>query len=165
MGYFPVRPISNRPQEDELLDDAGGIKTKYGRKVHAPQQFQPSSGIPFVCLGPFLTTGSTRKRRQPDETHFCQICTRSAGPEQNRLVFCDNCDTPYHQMCHDPPILDATVDSNNQWFCGSCKPPQVAEGFSQRLSGQGMSTVQVMTRMIYTDLRSGLHYNNSPKIN
>jgi hypothetical protein len=33
-------------QEDELIDETGpGIKTKYGRKVHAPQQFQPTQSI------------------------------------------------------------------------------------------------------------------------
>jgi hypothetical protein len=37
--------IFNRSKDEELEDSAPGIKTKYGRKVHAPQQFQPTQSI------------------------------------------------------------------------------------------------------------------------
>jgi hypothetical protein len=119
--------------DDDLLDDSGrGFKTKYGRKVHAPQQFQP-------------TPNTSRKRRPLDETHYCHICTRSGSPSDNKLVFCDNCDTPYHQLCHQPPVDDLTVSSNNKWFCSTCKPPQpgpLVESMGQRLMAPAMSDGQ-----------------------
>jgi len=87
----------------------------------------------------FLILATSRKRRPLDETHFCHICNRALTHSHDKIVFCDNCDTPYHQLCHQPPVSDATVNSNNKWFCSSCKPPPMVESFTQRLVGQGLS--------------------------
>lgn len=37
------------------------------------------------------------------------------------IVFCDGCNAPYHQHCHDPPIppLIIAVESS-EWFCADC---------------------------------------------
>jgi PHD-finger len=102
----------------------------------------------FVILFNLLTIGTSRKRRQPDETHFCNICSRSISPGNNRLVFCDNCDTPYHQHCHQPPVSDETVASNNKWFCSTCKPPTALEDFNTRMIGQGMTSGQVIFNIL-----------------
>ena len=58
------------------------------------------------------------------------------------MVFCDNCDTPYHQLCHQPPVSDATIASSNKWFCSTCKP-QPIDGLNQGMSGQDLSLEQV----------------------
>jgi len=121
------------------MEETGpGIKTKFGRKVQAPQQFQPA-------------TTTSRKRRPADDTHFCHICSRAGAPGNNALVFCDMCDTPYHQRCHNPPISDATLNSGNKWYCSSCKPPlppppppsMEIESPHQRMVGQALSLHQV----------------------
>lgn len=37
------------------------------------------------------------------------------------IVFCDGCNTPYHQYCHDPPIADEVVKvEEKEWFCSEC---------------------------------------------
>jgi hypothetical protein len=108
-----------------------------------------------------LISDTSRKRRPVDETHFCNICTRSAGPGHDKLVFCDNCDTPYHQNCHQPSISDETVASNDKWFCSTCKPSTMAEPLNQRLNGHGMSVGQVALPFVASnDCRNGLHYNS-----
>src|ERR1700737_978054 len=87
---------------------------------------------PVFDLLILLILGTSRKRRLVDDTHFCNICSRSGSPSTNKLVFCDNCDTPYHQLCHQPPVSDATINSNNKWFCSTCKPPPLLDGLNQR---------------------------------
>ena len=93
----------------------------------------------------FLIEDTSRKRRLLDEPHFCQRCSRSSSQGSNKLVFCDNCDAPYHQHCHSPPVSDAAVASNIKWFCSDCKPPPVLDSLQQRLAGQILSEEQVFT--------------------
>jgi hypothetical protein len=126
-----------------MIDDGRGIKTKYGRKVHAPQQFQPTPSIPYLH-STLLIVGTSRKRRLPDETHFCHQCSRSSSQGSNKLVFCDNCDAPYHQHCHSPPVSDAAVAANIKWFCSDCKPPPLLDTLQPRLIGQMLSDEQVL---------------------
>ncbi len=39
----------------------------------------------------------------------------------NMIVFCDGCNTPYHQYCHDPPIEDEVVKvEEKEWLCVEC---------------------------------------------
>lgn len=52
------------PKDEELEESAPGIKTKYGRKVHAPQQFQPTQSI----YTPLLKTFAYRR-------HFTKTTT------------------------------------------------------------------------------------------
>ena len=78
-----------------------------------------------------------------DETHYCHICSRSGAPSQNKIIFCDSCGTPYHQLCHQPNVSEATFNSGKEWFCSSCKPPTAVEGMSPRMMGQGIPEAQV----------------------
>jgi len=53
-------------QEEDLIEESGpGIKTKYGRKVHAPQQFQPSqtSSLPDIKVSDFSDISQTETTR------------------------------------------------------------------------------------------------------
>lgn len=77
-----------------------------------------------------------------EETYFCHICSRSGSPSHNKMIFCDSCDTPYHQHCHVPPVEDSTFTTNNKWFCSTCKPP-IVETVNQRMIGQGLTVSQV----------------------
>jgi PHD-finger len=135
--------LSNRSKDEELEDSAPGIKTKYGRKVHAPQQFQPTQSIYTPLLELLLIEGTSRKRRPDSETNYCHICSRSGSPGNNKLVFCDNCDFAYHQLCHVPSVPESVIASPGKWFCSACKPPQTLETHNQRMMGHGLTQGQV----------------------
>lgn len=37
------------------------------------------------------------------------------------IVFCDGCNSGYHQYCHQPPIEKEVVQvAEKEWFCGKC---------------------------------------------
>jgi hypothetical protein len=41
------------------------------------------------------------------------------------IVYCDGCNTPYHQYCHDPPIDKEVIQiPDMEWFCKECKKSQ-----------------------------------------
>ncbi|KAK8248081.1 hypothetical protein HDK77DRAFT_217825 [Phyllosticta capitalensis] len=91
-------------------------KTKSGRNVTKPTQFTPVIPTP--------STAPRKKRvvtKQPRETSVCKICQRGHSPSCNMIVFCDGCNSGYHQYCHQPPIEKEVVQvAEKEWFCGKC---------------------------------------------
>ncbi|KAK9480187.1 hypothetical protein V1514DRAFT_326649 [Lipomyces japonicus] len=86
--------------------------TKSGRKVHKPQQFDP------------IDPNGERKRSlyHRRDLQTCKVCQRGHSLESNLIVFCDGCNDPYHQLCHDPPIGRMFIEIEEaQWFCFNCK--------------------------------------------
>ncbi|KAF2458017.1 hypothetical protein BDY21DRAFT_303220 [Lineolata rhizophorae] len=99
------------------------VKTKSGRNVNKPSVFIPP---------PFLPPGKRRKSHRRGEATACKTCQRSQSMPNNEVVVCDDCSTPYHQYCHDPPIdRDASQASEKEWLCSSCaKPTATTDGES-----------------------------------
>lgn len=60
-------------------------------------------------------------RRKAGEAAVCKNCTRGHSPLSNMIVFCDGCNTPWHQYCHNPPIGQEVIRiQEREWFCGDC---------------------------------------------
>lgn len=103
-------------------------KTKSGRNVNRPVAFVPTIPEP----SPSLKRRRSTKARV--ETALCKVCHRGTSPGNNQIVFCDGCNTPYHQYCHDPPIEKEAVQViEKEWLCGPCERSkrsavQVTEG-------------------------------------
>jgi hypothetical protein len=99
-------------------DDAINLPkvTKSGRAVHRPSQFVP------VLPSPTATSGMKRKRTKRNlENAVCKSCERGHSPNNNAIVFCDGCGTPYHQYCHTPPIEKEFIEiQEKEWLCSKC---------------------------------------------
>ncbi|PWW76922.1 hypothetical protein C7212DRAFT_357535 [Tuber magnatum] len=131
------RKASNAPIKDES-DGASseeftmeGVKTKSGRKVHRPAHFNPAQKQPSRRRGPY---------RRIHDARICKICQRGHSPQSNMIVFCDGCNTPYHQLCHDPPIDDLVIAvAEAEWFCASCSKKREERPLATGLSGQSLT--------------------------
>ncbi|KAF2865890.1 hypothetical protein BDV95DRAFT_530302 [Massariosphaeria phaeospora] len=110
-------------------------RTKSGRNVNKPVSFVPT--IPEPTPGV--------KRRRSTKTILaaqCKTCHRGTDPGNNRIVFCDVCNTAYHQYCHDPPIDDEVVNVlEKEWLCGPCERSKqaVIEGTDGLTASDGLS--------------------------
>lgn len=127
-----------RKTEDE---DEGGSDDS---EVYAPLPTQSRSGrritqvqtpAAVIDLDPVHTTaaGKTtqkggmkkvkRNYRRPGEAAVCKNCGRGHSPASNRIVFCDGCNTPWHQYCHfEAPIPAEVVEIETmEWLCGDCE--------------------------------------------
>jgi succinate--hydroxymethylglutarate CoA-transferase len=123
---------SDSAEESEAMSDLGGDSesdgseditplpsmTQSGRKVVRPTQFSPAiSEAP-----PRKRTALRKSLGRNAEAAICKRCGRGHSPASNMIVFCDGCNSPYHQMCHDPLISDEAVqDENKDWYCKDCQ--------------------------------------------
>jgi hypothetical protein len=91
------------------------------------------------------------------ENHVCKVCQRSNSPKTNQIVFCDECNTPYHQLCHFPPIDRLVVDvPDAQWFCKDCQPKRRERPLETGMSGESLSldTVSAILLLILSNIRA-----------
>jgi hypothetical protein len=109
----PTPSDAHESDDEEYQDAAVPTMTKSGRQVLKPSQFNP-------VVAP---AGGKRKhygKRTPEQA-LCKVCTRGLSPAGNQIVFCDGCNSCWHQLCHDPYIDDEFVsDESRSWFCRSC---------------------------------------------
>lgn len=123
-----------------------GIKTKSGRKVHRPAHFNPAQKQPSRRRGPY---------RRIHDSRICKICQRGHSPQSNMIVFCDGCNTPFHQLCHDPPIDDLVIAvTEAEWFCAACAKKREEKPLSTGLSGQGLTDDEKRTYLASLPLSS-----------
>lgn len=78
-------------------------------------------------------TATVRRKKAPQarastESQHCSICNQGHSPATNQIVLCDSCNTPYHQLCHDPPIPNDVLRNRNSasqsttpWYCKTCE--------------------------------------------
>ncbi|KAI9757921.1 MAG: hypothetical protein M4579_003257 [Chaenotheca gracillima] len=91
-------------------------KTKSGRRVHRPTHYDPATKTPTRRRGAY------RRNANAEITTTCRTCGRGHSPTSNMIVFCDACNTPYHQFCHEPPIGEDIVKvEEKEWLCTLCR--------------------------------------------
>ena len=60
---------------------------------------------------------SDEEEEEDDDDVACVICGGLDSEEPNEILFCDNCDAAYHQVCYEIPEVPEGV-----WYCRNCQP-------------------------------------------
>lgn len=126
---------SDSPEEsdgsasDSEAEEAAFVPTQTlsGRKVVKPAQFTPPvpQEAPAKKKGP---AHYNKKTGRNVEQALCKRCSRGNSPNTNQIVFCDQCNNGWHQLCHDPRIgNDIVKDINAPWFCSTCTAKRAAK--------------------------------------
>lgn len=102
---------------------------------------KPASNAP---IQPVKGKGGKRFSR-PGEASVCKNCSRGHSPASNMIVFCDGCNGPWHQYCHDPPISSEVVRIEEQeWFCADCMVLREEKAHVDgKVSAETLSVVEV----------------------
>ena len=94
--------------------------------------------------------GSGKKRVASRKTPggagaVCKNCGRGHSPISNAIVFCDGCNTPWHQFCHTPPIgKDIVLIEEKAWYCSDCVVMKEERSRLQgKVAGQNLSMLEV----------------------
>lgn len=138
-------PVPNIVQSDTDISTSYTplpTRTKSGRNVNKPVSFVPTLPEPSRSSKRFKTAKAMLAAS-------CCACHRSTDASGNRIVFCDICNTPYHQYCHDPPIdNEFVVVEEKEWLCGPClrSKEHVLKGTDGLIAGTGLSVNDVSSR-------------------
>ena len=160
-----------RGEDGEDFEDSDSSETftplppqsRFGRKI-----FQANSNNPVIKIDdetPAISTvaasttpvekGPARKkagfRRTPGGvTAVCKNCERGHSPASNAIVFCDGCNMPWHQYCHDPPIKDEIVlIAETEWYCSDCGVMKEARArLDGKVAGDGLSLLEVCSPIL-----------------
>ncbi|RAH73568.1 phf1/phf2 family PHD finger domain-containing protein [Aspergillus aculeatinus CBS 121060] len=132
-----IRAGDSSSDESDVAPTA--TQTKSGRQVNRPSLYVPPPSLPAAAKETSnsletsdntrgSTAATTRKRKRvqrkaKDGNITCTRCQRGHSPLTNAIVFCDECNGAWHQLCHDPPIsVEVVTVQEKEWFCGECKP-------------------------------------------
>lgn len=132
-------------------------QSRSGRRIFKASTFTPIVVDPEATAGtqapvandiPGAVEGGKKGRkryRKPGEASVCKNCGRGHSPRGNMIVFCDGCNTPWHQHCHNLPITAEVVRvEEKEWFCGDCEVLREEKvQLEGRVSAEGMSLAEV----------------------
>lgn len=138
-----IRAGDSSSDESDVAPTA--TQTKSGRQVTRPSLYVPPTTMPTASKAAVNSPNasnrmtapatSARKRRRPigkgkDINVSCVHCQRGHSPLTNVIVFCDECNGAWHQLCHDPPIDNEVVTvQEKEWRCRGCKPVPITIAF------------------------------------
>ncbi|KAF3394487.1 SWM histone demethylase complex subunit phf1 [Penicillium rolfsii] len=113
---LPDQPPAGLPTVMEKATEHDTRTSRTGRVIKPPTAFTPP---------PATVTSGKRKggSRKKEANVVCIHCNRGHSPANNAIVFCDGCNSTWHQKCHDPPINDQVIlVKDMEWHCRKCKP-------------------------------------------
>ncbi|KAI9893431.1 MAG: hypothetical protein M1814_006728 [Vezdaea aestivalis] len=127
-------------EEGEGTDNGGytalPTKSRSGRKIQRPTHFDPAKKTPSKRRGTY--------KRGP-ELGICRHCGRGAWTAGNKIVFCDGCQSAWHQFCHWPVITKEVIEEEGrEFFCKECVGGKDGDiDFEKLRKGQGMTLEEV----------------------
>lgn len=143
LGHIARKKKRKRGSDDEdSLDDTDASEefnplemTSSGRRITQAKTFSPTVidiEKPAAKRRSFNTANggaetppaikAAKKRRKAGEAAVCINCGRGHSPNSNQIVFCDGCNTPWHQFCHNRPITPSVVQiEDKEWMCFECE--------------------------------------------
>ncbi|KAL2043930.1 hypothetical protein N7G274_003450 [Stereocaulon virgatum] len=139
LGHMAKKKRKRSSDDDEDEDDTDASEefiplaiTSSGRRINPTQTYSPkileqstsgrkSNQNTPTSAPPTISTQNPKKRRKPGEAAVCINCGRGHSPNSNQIVFCDGCNTPWHQFCHDRPITPTVIQfEEKEWICSDC---------------------------------------------
>ena len=176
-GISSSRGVKRKREEDDEKDDSDvseiitplPTQSRSGRKITHANTFSPvvidleekrkpstpaknTKAIITIAGSPEPTSRKGRQRAsKPGETSVCKNCGRGHSPASNMIVFCDGCNGPWHQFCHDPPIAQEVISvEEREWFCADCQVLREEKAHVEgKVSAPTLSIVEVSSHSPY----------------
>lgn len=140
LGHIIKKKRKRGTDDEDEPDDTSASEeftplaiTSSGRRINPTQTYspilveatssarKPSNNTPTSAPHP-SSTRPPKKRRKPGEAAVCINCGRGHSPNTNQIVFCDGCNTPWHQFCHNRPITPTVIQfEEKEWLCHDCE--------------------------------------------
>ncbi|KAK0643592.1 origin recognition complex subunit 4 C-terminus-domain-containing protein [Cercophora newfieldiana] len=109
---------------EEALSKASGSASKpaRGRKPAAPKQVE----VEVEAEDEDGSSAGEEGSEEEEDDEVCVVCSKPDSKRGNEIVFCDNCDSAYHQKC-----CGLAVIPKGDWICQNCSQDEVASAPTQ----------------------------------
>ncbi|KAL9599921.1 MAG: hypothetical protein Q9179_003400 [Wetmoreana sp. 5 TL-2023] len=123
------RANSDAPESFPTGSDTGKADGKVtpmsvrGKKAPRAHEGDGSSSKTPGTVSRNATDGRKRPKRRYTRSRdiVCKLCEKPDSRVGNQIVFCDRCNTPWHQVCHQPPIPEHVIEVEEaEWVCADC---------------------------------------------
>ncbi|KAI4119645.1 MAG: hypothetical protein LQ345_000443 [Seirophora villosa] len=129
----PARRLSSdAPESRQSGSDVGKADSKNMqmsiRKKNVPKH-REVDGAPAASpktpgtVSKAIAEGRKRPKRRYTRSRdiVCKLCDKPDSRVGNQIVFCDRCNTPWHQACHQPSIPEEVIEIEEaEWVCANC---------------------------------------------
>ncbi|KAI3337921.1 origin recognition complex subunit 4 C-terminus-domain-containing protein [Ustulina deusta] len=128
----PVKTVAFDKGDEADLDIAEGDTTPRPVSVSAigrarSQKFGNSSVLPDIDIAKDreedtegVGEGDDEEEEEEDDEEVCAICSRPDSNPPNEIIFCDVCDTGFHQKCYNVPVIP-----EGDWICRTCSQEDI----------------------------------------
>ncbi|KAL9029349.1 MAG: hypothetical protein Q9196_002395 [Gyalolechia fulgens] len=120
-------PESRHTGSDTSKHDSNDLQfTQRKRNAQRNQEFDgtpPLSPRTPAAAGKTPADGRKKPKRRYTKSRdiVCKLCEKPDSRVGNQIVFCDRCNTPWHQACHNPPIPERVIEVEEaEWVCVEC---------------------------------------------
>ncbi|KAL8934793.1 MAG: hypothetical protein Q9211_005042 [Gyalolechia sp. 1 TL-2023] len=120
-------PESRHTGSDTSKHDSNDLQfTQRKRNAQRNQEFDgtpPLSPRTPAAAGKTPADGRKKPKRRYTKSRdiVCKLCEKPDSRVGNQIVFCDRCNTPWHQSCHNPPIPERVIEVEEaEWVCVEC---------------------------------------------
>ncbi|KAL9596874.1 MAG: hypothetical protein Q9219_005500 [cf. Caloplaca sp. 3 TL-2023] len=120
-------PESRSTGSDTNRVDSSDLYTSSKKKnMRRSYDFHDGSALStstIAAMGKTVSEGKKKSRRRSTRPReiVCHLCEKPDSRVGNQIVFCDRCNTPWHQACHQPPIAEKMVEIEEaEWVCTEC---------------------------------------------
>ncbi|KAL8841779.1 MAG: hypothetical protein Q9170_000812 [Blastenia crenularia] len=98
------------------------------RKKNAQRKAEGDGSSPLSPKTPGTVGRNAAEGRKKPKRRYtrprdivCKLCEKPDSRVGNQIVFCDRCNTPWHQACHQPPIPESVIEVEEaEWVCAEC---------------------------------------------
>lgn len=117
--------VLSSSQHVDAVATPSSERTRSGRSVQKPTPHNAEKTVKKQASASAKSSARKRTRTKSQVNILCTSCNRGNSPSNNLIVLCDECDTPWHQKCHNPKIGNEVIETvEAEWVCSECRPEQ-----------------------------------------
>ncbi|KAL8969353.1 MAG: hypothetical protein Q9197_004388 [Variospora fuerteventurae] len=120
-------PESRQSGSDVARADSKNMQMSVRKKSAPKHREVDGAPAPSPSRPGTVSKANAEGRKRPKRRYtrsrdiVCKLCDKPDSRVGNQIVFCDRCNTPWHQACHQPSIPEDVIEVEEaEWFCANC---------------------------------------------
>ncbi|KAI0866604.1 origin recognition complex subunit 4 C-terminus-domain-containing protein [Xylaria cubensis] len=151
----PQKRKAGRPVKTVIFDESEGFESDLPDTDVTPRPvLMPTTGkLLFQNLKdtPKLPKKNTAKddaekledleeddNEEEEDDEVCAICSKPDSEPPNEIIFCEVCDTGFHQKCYNVPVIP-----EGDWICRTCSQEDVLPERSDAVGNKATTSIKI----------------------